>query len=132
AAEHLLLDRVQPFLPTNDVRVVGETVLDEIETAAGLQRPVYFRQRTRHIRYRAEGECADDRLEARIRYWNLLGRQTDELDGQRCRGDALPGQTRRDLRWIDADDLRHAWPVMRQVEAGAEADFEHVSLHMFE
>src|SRR5262245_6797209 len=89
AAEQTLLDAVQAILPAYDLRIVSTAMLDEVEASVRSERAPHLEERTRDVRDRTERERADDRCEARIGHWQLLRRQANRLDGERCRRDSL-------------------------------------------
>src|SRR5262249_36435999 len=123
---------VQTLLPPLDSGIFGMSVLDKIQASFRSERTPHFEERSRDVRYGAQRERADDRVEARVRNWQLLRREPDDLDRERRRRNPFSPELRGCPRRVDADKLRDRGPIVREVEASSDADFENSALHVLQ
>ncbi len=97
--------------------------------SSGPENPAYFRQGGRRIGNRAKRQGRHDAVEPADGERQVLAGPLDALNRKaRCRN-PLGNLRRQHLLGVERHQARYASRVVRQVEAGAEADFEHFSVH---
>jgi len=102
-------------------------VLEEANLTAGSQHAPRLMERARYVRDRAQHQRVDDRVNARV-----IGRQAvcdtghDVDRNRRSRRTHQCGVTEAGLR-LDRHDADHLRRIVREVQAVACADFEHVA-----
>src|SRR4051794_8237513 len=66
ATDEPLLQRVEPLLPSSNLRIAGESVLQEVERAAGPHEASYLRQSRERVGDRAQREGAQRAVVRRV------------------------------------------------------------------
>ncbi len=117
AVGEALLERVEPVLPARHPGVGRESVLEEVDRAAGPQHSSHLGQCPRRVRHRAQREGAERGVARRVRQWDLLSVEPNVLHRQHRLLDAAPGQSAGQPGRFDGQDEVDLGRVVRQVEA---------------
>jgi hypothetical protein len=127
--EHAVMDRLPPFLPTPDLGVGCDAVLEKNELATGLQDTCDIADRLHNSRNRTQGEGADDSVHGAVTQWDAFAWRIKEFDAQ-LRPATFPlcelehfGVR---LERVQRGDLGNV--VVNEVGAGADADLENLPL----
>ncbi|MCY1240219.1 hypothetical protein D9M72_530550 [compost metagenome] len=114
------------MLPGAHAGIGRQAVFAEQQLAAGLEHPAHFPERGDGVRDAAQGEGADDAVEAGLRRLDLAQLQGDHLHWNVDTFRAPAAEALHLRRRIDADDCRHFLRVVEpQVKPGAHADLQH-------
>ena len=118
--------RIDTLLPLNHFGVGCEAVLAEQQGAPRAKHAGHAFEGLNRIGNSAQRVGHQDRVDTVIIQGNLLARQADKLHRHLCRRRTLAGELPGLLGGVQTDHLLDArCMVVRQVEPGADADFQH-------
>ena len=103
-------------------------MLDEEETAAGPKHAVHFGERPARIGNAAERPGRYYRIDASVLQWHRFCGTLDQLDRTPRLASGAPGHREQPWGRIEPDHLLRALRIKRQIESGADPDFEDAAL----
>lgn len=114
---------LEPILPLRELRIRRPHVFEEHEASARSQHAADLLQHPRRIVDRTEHGEAHDRVERLVLEGQCFGRSFDKRDVTPELGRTAPRTPEHRLGRVDADELVD-WRIVREAQAGADADLE--------
>ena len=99
-------------------------MLEKVKPPLRLQHPFNFPEGRYRVGNRTEGEGADHAIEVFRCKGQLLGIGIDQGDGDRCASDTVGHSPGQQGHGVYGCDPRDGMGIVRDVQAGAESDFE--------